>query len=378
MIRVMHVITGLGTGGAEVMLERLLSSTDRDLVEASVVSLTTMGDVGARIEARGTVVTALGMSRRMPSPRALLALREAIGAFRADVVQCWMYHADLLGGLAARSLGVPAIWSLRQRNLSAEANSMPTRLTMRVCAGLSSRVPSRIVCGSEAARRAHLAIGYSGDRMVVIPNGFDLGRFRPSEEDRASVRSELGLAPDTPLVGLVARFDPQKDHRTFLGAVGMTLRERGDVHFVLCGGGVTPDNAELARWIDVAGARPVVHLLGRRDDIPRLTAALDIAVSSSIGEGFSNTIGEAMASGVPCVVTDVGDSAAIVGESGIVVPPRDASALAGSWLRVLAMTPAERARLGADARARIEEHFTLDAIARRYESLWMEVAACAA
>ncbi|MHB9020067.1 MAG: glycosyltransferase, partial [Minisyncoccota bacterium] len=196
-------------------------------------------------------------------------------------------------------------------------------------------------------------------------------------DDRVSVREELGLAPETLLVGLVARFDPQKDHRSFVEAAGRIHRERPDVHFLLCGSLVSRDNAELARWVDEAGVAPVSHLLGRRDDLPRLTSALDVAVSSSIGEGFSNTIGEAMASGVPCVVTDVGDSAAIVGECGIVVGPRDPEALAGAVLRLLAMAREERARLGLEGRARIEEQFSLGVIARTYEALWSEVAACA-
>ncbi|MGK2857909.1 MAG: glycosyltransferase family 4 protein [Thermoanaerobaculia bacterium] len=377
MIRVMHVITGLSTGGAEMMLARLVAAADRNSVTSSVVSLTNMGEVGAIIETSGAGVTALGMSRRMPSPRALHRLRSTLRAFEPDVVQCWMYHADLLGGLAARSLGIPAIWSLRQSNLSREANSMPTLLTMQVCARLSRSVPAQIVCGSEAARKAHVAIGYSGERMVVIPNGFDLARFRPSEEDRASVRSELGLAPGTPLAGLVARFDPQKDHRTFVEAAARLHRVHPEAHFVLCGGGVSRENAELSTWIDEAGIASVMHLLGRRDDLARLTASLDVAVSSSIGEGFSNTIGEAMASGVPCVVTDVGDSAAIVGEDGIVVRPRDPAALADALLRILEMDADERTRLGLAARARIEAHFSLGAIARRYETLWSEVATCA-
>ena len=377
MIKVMHVITGLSTGGAEMMLARLLSSVERNFVTPSVVSLTNMGEVGTSIEAGGVAVRALGISRRMPSPNALYRLRSTMREFDPDVVQCWMYHADLLGGIAARSLGIPAIWSLRQSNLSREANSMPTLLTMQLCARLSSRVPARIVCGSEAARRAHLGIGYSGERMVVIPNGFDLSRFRPSDDDRVSVREELGLAPETMLVGLVARFDPQKDHQSFVEAAGRIHRVRPDVHFLLCGSLVTRDNTVLARWVDEAGIAPVAHLLGRRDDLPRLTTALDVAVSSSIGEGFSNTIGEAMASGVPCVVTDVGDSAAIVGESGVVVGPRDPEALAGASLRLLDMAREERARLGLEGRERIEEHFSLGAIARTYEALWSEVAACA-
>ena len=211
--------------------------------------------------------------------------------------------------------------------------------------------------------------------MVVIPNGFDLEGFKPDSSARVSVRTELGIGPNHPVIGLVARFDPQKDHRSFIDAASILAARLPSAWFVLCGDDVTWDNQELARWIDDAGIRDRVYLLGRRDDIARLLNAFDVAsLSSAYGEGFPNVVGEAMACGVPCVVTDVGDSAWIVGDTGRVVPIRDPKALADSWLALVEAGQQARQMLGARARARIIEQFDLEVIAGRYAKLYCELA----
>ena len=211
--------------------------------------------------------------------------------------------------------------------------------------------------------------------MVVIPNGFDLAAFRPDPPARWSVRHELSIPAETPLIGLVGRFHPQKDHQTFVQAAAWLHTRLPETHFLLCGDGITWENPTLAAWIETAGLRPCFHLLGRRDDIPRLTAALDLASSSSAyGEGFSNVIGEAMACGVPCVVTDVGDAALLVGSTGRVVPPRTPQALAQEWYALLALEREGKEQLGRAARQRIEAHFSLPAIVARYEALYAALA----
>jgi glycosyltransferase involved in cell wall biosynthesis len=197
----------------------------------------------------------------------------------------------------------------------------------RICAILSKWVPARVICCSEASKQRAESLGFATDRLQVIPNGFDMSRFRPDALARGVVREELGLSPDVPLVGLVARFDPAKDHATFLKAAARVRDRLPNTCFVLCGNGVDAGNTFLQTQIDSLGLRGCVFLLGRRSDMPRIQAALDVACSSSITEGFPNVIGEAMACGVPCVVTDVGDSAEIVGGTGRIVPPRDPVAL---------------------------------------------------
>jgi glycosyltransferase involved in cell wall biosynthesis len=238
---------------------------------------------------------------------------------------------------------------------------------------LSAVLPSKIVCCSELAQRTHLELGYRGDKIVVIPNGFDLSQFKPDAEARASLRAELGLAPDALVVGQVGRFHAQKDHHNFFQAAHRVLARLPEVQFVLCGRDVTWQNAQLCEWVGADRAR--FHILGERGDIPRISAALDVACSSSsYGEAFPLVIGEAMAAGVPCVVTDCGDSALMVGETGRVVPIRDPAAFAEAIGGLLALGPDGRAALGAAARRRIAERFELRQIAARYQQLWRGLA----
>jgi glycosyltransferase involved in cell wall biosynthesis len=343
-VRVVHIISGLELGGAEMMLYQLLGGSDRERFQSEVVSMTEGGSVGERIGQLGIPVHALGMRRRLPTPWHLLPLIRVLRRARPDVIQTWMYHADLFGGVAARLAGrIPVVWGIHHTQLERES--------------------------SEATRRVHIQMGYAPDKMQVIPNGIDLDRFRPDPEARTSVRAELGLEPEAFLIGMVARFHPQKDHHTFVRAASL-LADQPGVHFLLCGKGITGQNAELSGWIGGAGMGSRIHLLGLREDIPRVVAALDISTLSSRSEAFPLVVGEAMASGVPCVVTDVGDLAEIVGTAGVVVPPRDPEALAEAWNTVIGAGPEGRARLGELARKRIAERYSLQAAVMRYQDLY--------
>lgn len=206
--------------------------------------------------------------------------------------------------------------------------------------------------------------------MVVVPNGFELSQFKPDLDARFRVRAELGITDQTPLVGLIGRFDPQKNHAGFFEAAGVLHRHIPQVHFVLAGQGVDVSNAALMQTITQAGVLANTHLLGLRNDIPALMATLDVLASSSYGEAFPNVLGEAMACGVPCAVTDVGDSAYIVGDTGRVVESGDMHGLAAALEELLALPLPEKAALSERARARVAEHFEIGAIVRRYEDFY--------
>jgi glycosyltransferase involved in cell wall biosynthesis len=348
------------------MLEKLVLALPAP-TQVHVISLTTLGDVGPRLQAHRVDVHALGMQPGSPSPRAFWRLVLLLRRLRPDLVHTWMYHADLLGGLAARLAGIRAVmWGVRHSNLDPSANKPSTMAVMRLCALLSSWVPARIACNAERARQAHVQAGYDAAKMVVIPNGFDVRRFKPDALARDSVRAELGLAPDTALVGVIGRFDQQKNHRGFMQALAGLLQLRPDVHVLLAGHGIDAANAELAGWMAAAGVTPACHLLGRRDDVPRLMAALDVLALPSLGEAFPNVLGESMACGVPCAVTDVGDAADIVGGLGRVVPPGDMPGLAVAMAGLLALSGAERQALALRSQAAVSERFALDVVARRY------------
>lgn len=376
LIKVVHVITGLEIGGAEISLLKLVSNLSKDKFSNEVVSLTDTGPVANRLQDVGIPVSVLGMRRGRINPVAVLRLARRLRRTRPNLVQTWMYHADLIGGIAAKLAGrCPVIWNVRQSNLDPLHSKKTTAWTAKACAALSGYVPMRIVCCAEAARQVHSDLGYAGERMVVIPNGVELDLFKPDPDARAAMRAELGIDDRIFLVGSVARFDPQKDHETFVAAAGLLHKELPHVRFLLCGSGAVPENKRLAQWLQSAGLNDHCFLLGERSDIPRLMPALDIATSSSAyGEGFPNAIGEAMACGVPCVVTDVGDSALLVGDPEWVVPPREPARLAAAWGKLLAIDATGRAQVGQAARKRMEDQFDLLATTRQYEQLYEQVA----
>lgn len=373
MINLVHIITGLHTGGAEMMLYKAVASADRSRFSVSVVSMLPEGPVAEKLKALGVPVFSLGMKRSLPNPICIYTLRRYLRQNRADIVQTWMYHANLLGGLAARLAGVPCVWGIHHSNLSPEVNRPRTMAVAKICASLSGTVPAKIVCCAQKALELHADIGYRRDKMLVIPNGFDLRDFRPSPESRAIFRRELGLPEDAFLIGMVGRYDPQKDHANFLLAAKYFTETSRDAHFVLCGDGLAWENEELVSKMPPLAKRRT-HLLGRRGDIPAINAALDIAaLSSSDGEAFPNVVGEAMACEIPCVVTDVGDSAVIVGDTGKVVPPRDARALSDAWGELYDMSADARIILGKRARARICDNFDITEIVLCYEKLYEDV-----
>jgi glycosyltransferase involved in cell wall biosynthesis len=303
-------------------------------------------------------------------------LARALRARRPDVIQGWMYHANIAATLtrAWTRLDAPVLWNIRASLMERRHEKWRTLLLIRL-GGKLSFSPARIINNSAASALEHeREMGYRAAKRVVLPNGFDTDRFRPSPTARAAVRASLGLADSTLLIGCIGRYHPMKDHRAFLRAAALVAQARGDVSFVLAGKGVEPANAELADLIAEHALDDRVHLLGPRSDIAEITASLDISVSSSSsGEGFPNVIGEAMSCAVPCVVTDVGDSAAVVGDAGITVPPRDCQALAQAVLRLIDLGGTGRAALGLRARQRAIERFSLDAVVRQYEDLYTQV-----
>lgn len=375
-LRVLHVITGLGQGGAESVLFRLATYPEAG-VEHTVISLTDEGIYGERLRAAGVAVRALGMKRGRVTLGGFMELRRLIAEARPDAVQTWMYHADLIGGLAARLAGVRAIaWGIRNSGEHLERSSRSARLVLRACALLSGRVPKAIVCAAQKAAQRHADKGYRRDRLVVISNGYDLSRYTPDAAARARARAEWGVVGDAPVIGCVARWDPLKDHANLLRAVAALVRDGRDagLRCVLIGRGMTADNPELGALIDRLGLRERLVLAGPSDDVPAAMNGLDLHVLSSCAEGFPNVVAEAMACGVYCVVTDVGDAAYIVGDTGVVVPAEQAEALARGIETALREVAARgRERAGAPARARVLEHFDLARMVQSYIAVWRRI-----
>lgn len=326
-LNVLHVITGLTEGGAESSLYQLCQN-DRYNVHR-VVCLMDAGQYGLRFEEAGIEVVYLNMPRGRVTFAGLSRLWRTIRTLRPDVVQTWMYHANLVGGVVARLAGVKAIcWGIHHSNLIPGGTERSTIWVAKVCGTLSRVVPSRIVSCSQHAVEVHRKLRYVAAKFVVVPNGYNLALLTPDAEARTRVRDEWGVDADMPLFGMVARFDPQKDHANLIAALARLKDHGWDFRCALVGGGMNADNNVLIRLLEDQGVRDQVLLIGVRSDIPAVMNALDVHVLSSFGEAFPNVLSEAMACGTPCVSTDVGDAALIVGDTGWIVPPKDPQALA--------------------------------------------------
>jgi len=373
MIRIMHVTTGLTTGGAEMMLLRLLSANNGDW-DPAVVSLMDEGTIGSRIVALGIPVYSLGMRRGRPDPVRALSIVSLTRRVRPHLIVGWMYHGNLMASLAGAfsPTCVPVFWNIQQALDNIAGWGQLTAAVIRVGAYLS-RYPAAIIYNTQVGAKQHEAFGYDARKRIIIPPGFDCQTFHPDDDARRQFRAELGVSEDTVLIGLVARYHPMKDHTGFLRAASIVARTHPNVLFLLLGKGITTEGQALTKLIGELQLESRILLLGERTDMPRVTAVLDIACSASAwGEGFSNAVGEAMACGIPCVVTDVGDSSYAVANTGLSVPPRDPQALAQAIGRLIDAGATARRQLGTAARRRVESEFSLPAITGQYEDLYRE------
>jgi len=371
-LRVVHVITGLERGGAETALVRLLGGLDPARFASTVISLTDRGVLGEEVVAAQADLDSLGWRRgRLPGPAALWQLARRIRAAGPDLVQTWLYHADLAGLLAARMAGAPPVlWNIRCSDMDFRNYGRGTRLTVAAAARLSAW-PAGIVVNSAAGQRVHAGLGYRPKAWHLIANGIDTGRFRPDPSVGAAWRAGEGIAADLTLIGHVARLDPQKDHDGFLQALAL-LASSGRRFMALLAGRGTQD---LAPKVAALGLGGQVRLLGERGDVPALMQALDLfCLSSAYGEGFPNVLAEAMACGVPAVATDVGDAGAILSAPDRLVPVRDPAALASALSGMLDRGAAWRKAAGAAARQHVSTEYALSRNVARYADLYSTVA----
>lgn len=368
-MKIVHIITGLNTGGAEMALCRLLESLPSPEFTHTVIALGPEGTLSTRI-GQAAVLHHLGMHAGRLRPRDLLRMRSILRRVRPDLIQGWMYHANFMATLAGLGLGVPIVWGVRQTLYSLDHEKVSARWVIRVCAWLS-RKPARIAYNSEVSRAQHLEFGFCDARGVVIPNGFDTREFTRDSEARLRLRSELHIQDDALAIGLVARMHPMKDHANFLRAAARFVADYTNAVFVLVGEGVSEGNRELFGLIKELQLQDKVRLCGCRTDIAAVNNALDItSLSSAWGEGCPNAIGEGMACGTPCVATDVGDVRELIGDTGVVVPACDPVALSVGWSKLAALGPAGRRKLGESARQRVVARYSLAATAKKYAELY--------
>lgn len=366
-IRILHLISTTDVGGAEMSLARLVAGLDRGHFESLVISMTTLGPIGLEIQNTGIRVEALGMLKGLPDPRGIVRLARIVQQFKPDIIQGWMYHANLLSLLFRR--GRKVFWNIRCSDMDLNQYGPIYSWTVKAGARLSGK-PDLVIANSKAGRKWHEKLGYHPNKWEVIPNGIDTDIFKPDHDAGKQIRQELGIPQDARVIGLIARFDPMKDHATFFKAAAILQNDLPDVHFILAGRGVDQANRSIQEMMAVFSKPEQVHQLGERADIPAVLNALDIACLSSISEGLPNALAEAMSCGVPCVSTTVGDAAAIIADTGLTVPPVEPQDLAAALKELCNLDRANRQELGRQARQRIIENYSLERFIQSYAALY--------
>ena len=371
-MRILHIITGLGTGGAERALYNLLSGGLAERFDCAVLSLRDEGAFGEAIHALGVPVSILGIHRSLPGPKALLRLRNLVKAFRPEVIQGWMYHGNLFAIAASLMMSQPHRVAFNIRcSWIAEHDSFFNRLVIKAN-GLISAKASKVIYNSKIAREEHEYHGFAAPNSVVIPNGFDARIFRPEKHAKRKTRSELEIPQNAFVFGNVARYHPMKDHQNFLSAAISILRNLPEAYAVLVGEGLTPENRKLTQSIPTY-LTDRFRLLGKHVNVLPYLQAMDVFCLSSFKEGFPNALCEAMSCGLPSVVTNVGDCGIIVGDTGIVVPPKDSDALAQGLLRFGQRDTKELSIFAKAARNRIETHFSIAAMVENYIRMYLSI-----
>lgn len=365
MIKITHIIIGLNVGGAELMLKRLvLSSHEKKEFHHSVISLTDIGIIGAELNSKGVPVYSLGMQSALSIPNILLKVRKLLRVLQPDVVQTWMYHADLLGGLAAKSVGIDnIIWNVR--NTAIDDRGFVATSIAKICAKLSYIIPKKIIYVSRSALKSHIEFGYNDYISIVVFNGFDVDEFKHNPKIRNEYRRALGITDNDIIVGSVGRFSNSKDHTTFIESINMAVRTNPCIKGLLVGRDISLDNFDISEK-----DKKNFLVIGQRTDIANLYSSMDIFCLHSTSEGFPNVLGEAMSTGLPCVVTKAGDAEFILNDGQYTSNIRDIESVSKNLLRLANSNIETRKKIGIKNRKRVENNFEMNNIIEEYLSLY--------
>ncbi len=371
-MRILHIITGLGEGGAEAVLYRLCIH-DKENVHI-VVSLSRDGKYGELLKAQGIEVNALNLSFGLSSVREAYKLYLLIRKYKADVIQTWMYHANVLGGLVAKLARSERLhWGVHHSVLIKTEIKRSTYFIAKLGAYLSHWLPERIIYCACSSRVAQESLGYNRRKGAVVSNGYNILEFRENRQKRFAFRKEMKVDESEILIGHVGRYDSNKDYRNLLAALSIVAKSHSNATFVLIGRGLDSKNKELVGLVEYYQLEDRVKLEGRRQDIPTVMNGIDLFVLSSKSEAFPNVLNEAMACKTPCVSTNVGDASLILGETGWVVNKENSGALAGGILLALNEKLNDREawlKRRDDCHQRIAENFSVDAMVEGYKKIW--------
>lgn len=369
MKKIVHIIIGLNVGGAELMLKRLvLHSQKKGNFHHEVISLTDLGLIGKDLREAGIRVYTLNMSSLLSIFSIYFSLRKLLKEIKPDIVQTWMYHSDLIGGLAAKSVGIDnIIWGIRNTELDSNSGIIKKAIR-KACALLSYKIPKKIICVASRAKTVHSNVGYCKEKMFVIPNGFDINRFKVNDKIRYIYRNELEIPDGKLVIGNIGRFTPAKNQVNFIKACLILLEKGYNFNVIMAGRDISLNNIEIRELI---GDNENFKLVGEIDQPEKFYNAIDVFCLSSITEGFPNVLGEAMATKRICLTTDAGDAREILGNCGYHINGFTFNEIAKSIeINILSKERYNLKTIGERARLEVVKKYSLEKIVSDFEKLY--------
>ena len=370
-MKIVHIITGLGDGGAEQTLYKICKYDQNN--DHIVISLTGSGKYFSLLNTIGIKVHCFKIN--LISFFQCYHFLKLLHSLNPNIVQTWLVHADFIGGIAAKLLGIRnIIWNIRYSNLEIGKAKLSTILIIKILARLSYKIPRHIIVVSKKAKKIYTTMGYDRKKLKFIPNGYDLSILKINNIQKKNFQKILKKNKNIPLIGNVARYDPKKGHFNLLKALSITKSKNINFLCLLVGSNITKKNVKLINEIKKLKLSSHVKLLGQRNDIPTVMNGLDIYVhSSGYGEGFPNVVAESMACGTPCVVTDVGDASYIVGKTGWVVGSNNFLELASAIEKAIFEQKTKNwNKRCKEARSRVKESFDISKMVNSYNKVWYE------
>ncbi|MAH97808.1 MAG: hypothetical protein CMA12_00455 [Euryarchaeota archaeon] len=377
-MKILHIISGLNSGGAEGVLCRLVINDKRNT--HYVVSLTNKGFYGKDLEKNKIFLKSLMIKKNIFIFIKFIQLVFLIRHIKPDVVQCWMYHAELFGGLAAKLSGIKKIfWNIRNSDLNPLWSKKSTIYLAKLCSFFSNSVPTKIISCSRKSTITHVHMGYKKNKILLIPNGFDDKKFTFKAQNYLNWREKLKISRKIVVFGFVGRWNSQKDFETLFKAFSNFLSENNNkkiFKLLLIGSQLNSSNKKFLRQIKKYNLNKHIIYLDETNRINEVINIIDIGIFSSKGnEGFPNVIAEKMLTRIPCIVSDVGDASIIVGNTGWVFKRRDWLDLSRKIKFVynnIYVHKFKWNRKKNESRNRIKNHFSLNKMISDYHKIWVK------
>jgi glycosyltransferase involved in cell wall biosynthesis len=372
-MKIVHIITSLDDGGAEHTLYKICKYDKKN--KHIVISLKGSGKYSRLLKKIKIKVYSINMRKEFSLFFKFLLMKKLLIFLKPDIVQTWLVHGDFIGGIVARLAGIKYIvWNIRYSNLELDMVKFTTIIIIKILSKLSSLIPKFIIINSKRAKKIYEIQGYNKSKLKFIPNGFDLSILKPNNTKKIKFKKKVKVNEKIPLIGTVARYDPRKDHANLIKAISILKSKKINFLCVLAGNNINESNTDLISIINKFKVQDRIKLLGQNKNIPELMSGLDIYVQSSSSEGFPNVVAEAMSCKTPCVVTNVGDAALIVGDTGWVVPPKNPPALARSLKIAISNIKFNNWKLRcSQARLRIKKNFDIINMINSYNKVWKNV-----